>query len=119
MGSNGADAAACDVYVLHQGGATYDAALRAAEAVRDVGLDVILQAGEASLKSQMKKADASGAEFALIVGEEEQSTATVTVKPLREGATAVTFGAQIRVPAQEVAQRLVDAFSAEAQDAGR
>jgi histidyl-tRNA synthetase len=118
MGRDDADAAACDVYVLHQGGPTYDAALRAAEAVRDAGLDVILHAGEASFKSQMKKADASGAEFALIVGEEEESTATVTVKPLREGVMAAAFGAQIRVPAQDVAQRLVDVFSAEVQDAG-
>ncbi len=39
--------------------------------MRDGGLDVILHAGDASLKSQMKKADASGADYAVIVGEAE------------------------------------------------
>jgi len=38
----------CEVYVLHQGGATFDPAMRAAERLRDCGLDVILHAGEAT-----------------------------------------------------------------------
>jgi histidyl-tRNA synthetase len=44
---------------------------------------VVLHAGGGSFKSQMKKADASGAALALIVGEDELKAAAVTVKPLR------------------------------------
>ena len=114
MGGAGVDAAACDVYVLHQGGATYDLALAAAERLRDAGLDVILHAGEASFKSQMKKADASGAEFAVIIGEDELAAAAATVKALRPGPTADAFGGQARLPLDEVALRIVDALGAEA-----
>ena len=60
--------AATDVYVVHQGGATAARAFLTAERLRDAGLDVICHAGEASIKSQMKRADASGAEPA--TGEE-------------------------------------------------
>ncbi len=40
----------------------------------------------ASFKSQMKKADASGARFAVIVGDDEAAAGVVSVKPLREDA---------------------------------
>ncbi|HEX4598232.1 MAG TPA: histidine--tRNA ligase, partial [Burkholderiaceae bacterium] len=40
----------CQIYVLHQGGGTYEGAMRAAERLRDAGLKVILHAGESSLK---------------------------------------------------------------------
>jgi histidyl-tRNA synthetase len=73
----------CQVYVLHQGGATYEAAMQAAERLRDAGLDVILHAGDASLKSQMKRADASGARYAVIVGEREAAASVAAVKALR------------------------------------
>jgi histidyl-tRNA synthetase len=101
----------CDVYVLHQGGATYDAALGVAEGLRDAGLDVVLHADAASLKSQMKKADASGAEFAVIVGEEEVAAAAATVKALRPRPEAALFGRQERVGRAQLAERLVDALS--------
>jgi histidyl-tRNA synthetase len=65
----------CDAYVLHQGGATQARAFLVAEQLRDAGLDVILHAGVASLKSQMKKADASGAQYAVIVGEAAEAAA--------------------------------------------
>jgi len=104
--------AACDVYVLHQGEGTYDAALALAEQVRDAGLDVLLHAGEASLKSQMKKADGSGAEYALIVGAEELAGAAATIKALRPGAPGAAFAQQERVPVAQVAERLVDALLA-------
>jgi histidyl-tRNA synthetase len=108
-----AQAATCDVYVLHQGGTTYDAALRAAESLRDAGLDVILHAGEASLKTQMKKADASGAEFAVIVGAEELAEGTAMVKALHPDGAATAFAQQERVASAHLAARLVDALSAD------
>jgi len=105
--------AACDVYVLHQGAGTYEAALRAAERLRDAGLDVILHADEASLKSQMKKADASGAEFAVIVGVEEAAASTASVKALRPGGEDGPFRRQERVSVEELGQRLVEALCAQ------
>jgi len=108
--------AVCDVYVLHQGGHTYDAALRVAERLRDAGMDVILHGDTASLKSQMRKADASGAEFAVIVGIEESAESTATVKALRASDERAAFAHQERVALDELAPRLVDALSAEEAD---
>jgi len=84
----------CEVYVLHQGGATFEPAMRAAERLRDCGLDVILHAGEASLKAQMKRADASGARYAVIVGEQEAAESVAAVKALRTGDQADEFAQQ-------------------------
>jgi len=107
-----ADATTCDVYVLHQGGATLPAALRAAEAIRDAGLDVVLHAGESSLKSQMKRADASGAEFAVIVGEAEVAAGAAAVKRLRDRGAAVQFAVQASVTLGELGSRLAEALEA-------
>ena len=84
----------CEVYVLHQGGATFDPAMRAAERLRDCGLDVILHAGEANLKAQMKRADASGARYAVIVGEQEAAESVAAVKALRTSDQADEFAQQ-------------------------
>jgi histidyl-tRNA synthetase len=104
--------AATDVYMLHQGGATRQQAFLLAERLRDAGLDVILHAGESSLKSQMRKADASGAEFAVIVGETELAAGAAAMKALRPGATGATADQRI-VPLAELADTLVDAMSQE------
>ena len=77
-------AARLDVYVIHAGAGTQDMAWQAAEALREAGLSAILHCGEGSFKSQMRKADASGARVALIVGESEAQAGKVGVKPLRE-----------------------------------
>jgi histidyl-tRNA synthetase len=57
--------------------------LQAAERLRDAGLDVVLHGGGGGFKSQMKKADASLAPFAVIIGDDEAAVGEVTVKPLR------------------------------------
>src|SRR3970040_2294935 len=57
---------------------------RPASALRAACFSVVRHAGGGGFKSQMKKADASGAALALIVGEDELKAAAVTVKPLRE-----------------------------------
>ncbi|HYA75336.1 MAG TPA: histidine--tRNA ligase [Burkholderiaceae bacterium] len=106
--------AACDVYVLHQGANTFEAALRAAERLRDAGIEVILHADLASLKSQMRKADASGAAFAVIVGIEECAESTATVKALRAGVQHGAFAQQERVPVDALVPRLLDALRADA-----
>ena len=71
-----------DVFVVHAGEAAEVAAWKASERLRDAGLAVVLGQG-GSFKSQMKKADASGARFAVILGDDEVSAQKVTVKPLR------------------------------------
>ena len=78
----------CDVYLVHQG---VDAQLRSfviGERLRDAGLDVVLHCAAAgglgSFKSQMKRADASGAAYAIIIGEDEVANGTAIVKHLRE-----------------------------------
>ena len=71
-------------YLVHQGVGTLEYAFALGEELRAAGFAVVLHAGGGSFKSQMKKADSSGAALALIVGEDELKAAAVTVKPLRE-----------------------------------
>ena len=73
-----------DVYLVNVGDAASQAALSIAEALRDTGLSVNLHAGGGSFKSQMKKADQSGAPYALILGDDEVAANEVCLKPLRE-----------------------------------
>jgi histidyl-tRNA synthetase len=100
-----------DVYVLHQGGATAQRAFLLSEAIRDGGLDVICHAGEASMKSQMKKADASGAEYAVIVGESEAAANSAMVKALRASESSAPFSQQRIVPLDQIPDALVDALT--------
>jgi histidyl-tRNA synthetase len=87
-------------YVVHSGDAAGPLARRVAEALRDAGHAVVVNAGGGSFKSQMKKADASGAQVALIVGDDEAATGTVAIKPLRSA------GDQVAVPEAQVPGRL-------------
>ena len=87
--------AAPDAYVVHAGEAAAPVARRVAEALRDAGHAVVVHAGGGSFKSQMKKADASGARYALIVGDEEAASGTVAVKPMRGGEQFVVATADV------------------------
>ncbi len=91
-----------DAYVVNVGEAAARFALRAAERLRDAGLKVALHCGGGSFKSQMKKADASGARFALIIGDDEAQAGEASVKPLR------AEGEQQRVKLDNVAQLIKD-----------
>ena len=73
-----------DVYVVRQGDAAERYAERFAENLRDAGLAVVLHCGGGSFKSQMKKADASRARYAAIIGDDEVAAGMITVKALRE-----------------------------------
>jgi histidyl-tRNA synthetase len=81
----------CDVYWLHTGGQALIPSLIYAERLRSAGINVIVHAGSdgsaSSLKSQMKKADLSGAMYAVIIGEDELRTAEAMVKDLRSSGT--------------------------------
>lgn len=83
---------AVDIYVVHQGEIATDFSWKAVEWFRDEGLNAILHCGGGSFKSQMKKADASGARFAVIIGDDEAREREVSIKPLREAAEQVRVG---------------------------
>ena len=72
-----------DVYVVRQGIAAETYGERLAEQLRDAGFAVVLHCGGGSFKSQMKKADASGARYAVIVGDDEAAAGMLSVKALR------------------------------------
>ena len=72
-----------DIYIIHQGELASRKALQIAELCRDQGWRVLVHAGSASFKAQFKRADSSGAKFALILGESEVNEATISIKPLR------------------------------------
>lgn len=83
------------VYLCWMGGGTQLAAAALAEQLRDglEGNSVVLHAGGGSFKSQMKKADRSGARWAVVLGEQELAQGSAQVKSLRES-----------IPQREVAQ---------------
>jgi histidyl-tRNA synthetase len=73
-----------DIYIVHQGVQATEYAWQAAEHLRDANCRVVLHCGGGSFKAQMKKADASGARYALIIGDDEALARQVTLKSLRE-----------------------------------
>ena len=73
-----------DAFVVHAGESAEVVAWKVSEKLRDAGLDVVLGAG-GSFKSQMKKADTSGARYAVIIGEAEAESGHVTLKNLAGG----------------------------------
>ncbi|WP_374415652.1 histidine--tRNA ligase [Ectopseudomonas oleovorans] len=77
---------AADVYICAFGEAAELAALALVERLRDElpGLRLLLNSGGGSFKSQFKKADKSGARYALILGDDELAGRVVGCKPLRD-----------------------------------
>ncbi|MFA5597360.1 MAG: histidine--tRNA ligase [Pusillimonas sp.] len=98
-------AAECQVYMIHQSDAAQRTCATLAEQLRDAGLHVIVHAGSTGFKSQFKRADASGAQVAVIVGEDELRDGVVSIKWLRAG--LATEGAQQEtVPMSRLADAL-------------
>jgi histidyl-tRNA synthetase len=95
-------APAPDVYLVHQGDAAYRLAFRVAEGLRDQGINVLLHCGGGSFKSQMKKADGSGAGFAVIIGDDEAATGEAQLKSLREQGSA-----QLKLKVDELAEAII------------
>ena len=85
LGKQQASQAVADVYAVAVGEQSYATALACIEALRDAlpTLRIVQHAGGGSFKSQMKKADKSGARVALIWGEDEVAAGSVTLKTLR------------------------------------
>jgi histidyl-tRNA synthetase len=84
-----------DVYVVAVGDSTLEQAFAIAEQLRDEvnGIKVELNLGGGSFKSQLKRADKSNAEYALILGEQEIADRRAGLKPLRstEDQSSVAF----------------------------
>ena len=98
-----------DVYVVSHGNGARGTALRLAESIRDglLGKKIVVHCGDGKFKSQMKKADASGADLALVLGEDEVAAGTVGIKSLREG------GEQSTISQDTLAEYCLDYFSKE------
>lgn len=86
-----------DIYGVSVGDDARAKMLVLAEQVRtQLGLSIQVHAGAGKLKAQMKKADASGAEIALIVAEDELAQDAVSVRELRgEGGQALVQGSAL------------------------
>lgn len=82
-----------DIYVLATGAAADGPAMALAETLRDVfpARSIVYHCGSAGLKSQLKRADRSGAALAVILGDDELEHDRVTVKPLRLNAEQTTI----------------------------
>ncbi len=78
---------AVDVYLVAMGEAAAGRGVSLAEGLRDrvPGLRLLMHCGGGGFKSQFKKADKSGAEYALILGDEELASGRAGVKALRLG----------------------------------
>ena len=99
-----APASDADVYVVAVGEGALERAFAVAEELRDEieGVRVELNLGGGSFKSQMKRADKSNAEYALILGEQELADGRIGLKPLRstEDQSSIAF--------EELAQKLAE-----------
>ncbi|MDO1509005.1 MULTISPECIES: histidine--tRNA ligase [unclassified Neisseria] len=82
-----------DIYAMHQGEGAALQVLKYTQMLRRIGFNILQHSGYQSLKAQMKKADASGARFALIVAQDELSNGTVTLKDMQGQLGQVTVAA--------------------------
>ena len=69
--------------------------------MRAYGFNVAQHAGNQSLKAQMKKADASGARFALIVAQDELASGQVTLKDMAKGKQSTVSADQLLTTLQQ------------------
>ena len=107
----------CDVYLVHQGDAAQLQAFVLAERLRDAGLDVVLHCAAVgavgSFKSQMKRANVSGATYAIIMGDDEIASGMASVKAMRandpeNNQTSISF--------ESVTEYIVDQIIASGDD---
>jgi histidyl-tRNA synthetase len=87
-----APAQALDAYIVHDNTL---AAAALAEMLRDAGKSVVVHAGGGKFGNQMKRADTSGAKYALILGEDEIAQGNVTIKTLSTGTQSVVSRAEV------------------------
>ncbi len=110
------DDSAGDVYIVHQGDAAQIAAFQAAERLRDAGLDVVLHCGGGGFKAQFRRADASGAFVAVVLGEDELAAGEATLKWLRSEGGEAGAGRQERVALATLPEAVIDAITTGGED---
>ena len=88
-----------DIYVMAMGDELRQDAFAVAETLRDQcsDLSVVSHCGGGGFKSQMKKADRSGARLAIIIGDDEKAAGEVSLKDM-------TNAEQVRVARQDLAE---------------
>ncbi len=98
------------VYLITVGDAPQRQGLALAERLRDSlpMLRLRMNCGGGGFKAQFRRADQSGARFALVLGENEAATGTVAIKPLR-----AAEGEQLTLPGNQVAEYLRTAIPEE------
>ena len=96
-----------EIYFVHQGEKASQLAALLAEKCRDAGWKVMVHAGSSGFKSQFKRADLSGARWAVVIGEEELAQNKVALKPLRATENG-TIEHQFEVPQADLVQVLAE-----------
>ena len=91
-----------DLYVVNRGPAAEAAALVLARTLRQQGLQVELDAGGSAFGKQFKRADRSGAHWAVVLGDEEVAQGVLQLKPLRGQSTP-----DCQLPLQDLAPLLL------------
>ena len=91
-----------DLYLVNVGEMANQKAFVLAEKLRNDGLSVLLDTGGGSFKSQMKKADRSGARYAAILADDEVAANEISLKPLLQ------VGEQIRCKQHEVKLKIAN-----------
>lgn len=90
-----------DIYVIIAGKDTEQYAFPLIECIRDnvLTVSILVNCDGGSFKSQMKKADKSGAEYAIIIGEDEVADKNICLKHLRnsEPQKKMNFDALLKV----------------------
>jgi histidyl-tRNA synthetase len=96
-----------DFYLIMAGEKAQTAGMQLAESLRNdyPHLYIITNCGGGSFKAQIKRADKSGAEYALILGEDELAKQSISVKPLRSGEPQST------IPLTEIANYITRRLS--------
>jgi histidyl-tRNA synthetase len=96
-----------DIFVMAQGDLAQRTALTLSEQLRDAfpGRGIVVHCGAAKFKTQFRRADESGAQLALIVGDDELARGVVALKPLRGAETT-----QAEYPLAELNARVAEFF---------
>ncbi|GCE19427.1 His/Gly/Thr/Pro-type tRNA ligase C-terminal domain-containing protein [Dictyobacter kobayashii] len=84
-----------------------DAAAKITAELRQAGLKASTSYGERSNKAQMKQANASGAAYSIIIGEDELANGTVSVKNMQPGPEQ-TDNKQVQVKREELIAYLTE-----------
>lgn len=105
-----------DVFVIAAGDGCVEKAFQISEALRSqTSLRVLQNAGGGSFKSQMKKADKSGAAFAIIIGEQELNSGHIILKALRDNdllkTQGLSGGEQMLIEIDQITTNLKTIFS--------